>query len=222
MSVTPTEEVVRTPTGTIKAHVWTPPAGASQLTMVTVHPWATLGGGEHNCVGIACHLASTCGVRVLTFDMLSSWAIWGMLSAHRKEVVQVQAVCAWAHERWGGRVVLFGSSAGAPVAGSAISSVPQVEGLVCIGYTWGFPASIAFGRHFARTLSSPKPKLFVQGEHDEFTHPATLERFMARAEGENDVVVVPGIGHFELESPDYDAHVAQLTMEWLRKKGLAS
>ena len=187
---------------------------------MTVHPWATLGGGEHNCIGIAERLVA-CGVRALTFDMSSSWLVSGVLLNHRKEVKQVQAICAWAHERWGGRIVLFGSSAGGPMAGSALP-LPQVEAAVLVGYTWGFPASIAFGRHFGRLLSSTKPKIFIQGEHDEFTSVPTLEKMVGRAAGENKVVVVPGVGHFELESPSYDGKVAELTMAWLREAGLAS
>ena len=220
--VEPTTERVSTPSGDIHVHVWTPATGTPTLTIVTVHPWATLGGGEHNCIGIARHLASRCGLRVITFDMLSSWLVWGVVSAHRKEVRQVDAVCAWAHQRWGGRLVLFGSSAGGPIAGSALTDASGVEGLVTIGYTWGFPASIAFGRHFGGLLRCPKPKLFVQGEHDEFSSVATLNKMVGRATGQNKVVVVPEVGHFELESPAYDDHVAELTISWLRDAGLTS
>ena len=209
---------VPTPSGALDVHCWSPAEAA--LTVVTVHPWATLGGGEHNCIGTARELASTCGVRVLTFDMRASWMVWGVVSAHRKEVGQIKAVCEWAKERWGGRLVLLGSSAGAPFAGSAIVAVPSVEGLIAIGYTWGFPASVAFGRHFGAVQQCDKPKLFIQGEHDEFTGVSTLQAKMAHAAGDNEVVVVPGVGHFELESPAYDDHVAELSAAWLRTKGL--
>ena len=47
-----------------------------------------------------------------------------------------------------------------------------------------------------------------------------IQIHMAHAAGDNEVVVVPGVGHFELESPAYDDHVAELSAAWLRTKGL--
>ena len=61
-----------------------------------------------------------------------------------------------------------------------------------------------------------------QGEHDEFSSVATLNKMVGRAAGKNRVVVVPEVGHFELESPAYDDHVAELTISWLRDEGLTS
>ena len=212
---------VPTPGGTLSVHHWQP---ARQLaksgTVVTVHPWATLGGGEHNCIGTARLLAAH-GVRALSFDMNSSWMIWGIISSQRSEVSQVEAVCDWAQQQWGDPVVLFGSSAGAPIAGSALGRVDSVAALVCVGYTWGWFAGIAFSRHFKPTQRSTKPKLFIQGEADEFTAPSTLRGALSKCQGEtNDATVVERVGHFELESPQYDEDVARMTIEWLEGQGL--
>ena len=44
---------VSTRAGALKVHCWEPDAGiTAPLTVVTVHPWAVLGGSEYNCVGI--------------------------------------------------------------------------------------------------------------------------------------------------------------------------
>ena len=91
---------------------------------------------------------------------------------------------------------------------------------VGVGYTWGWFAAIAFGRHFGPILGCNKPKLFMMGERDEFTKPKTLHSYVARAKGgnSNTVVVIPGVGHFELESPAYDGLVADQVIEWLNGK----
>ncbi|KAL2567683.1 hypothetical protein AAZV13_18G018550 [Glycine max] len=43
------------------------------------------------------------------------------------------------------RILLLGSSAGAPIAGSAVDQIEQVIGYVSIGYPLGMTASILFG-----------------------------------------------------------------------------
>ncbi len=157
--------------GTLLLHVHEPPSaqrGASPITLVTVHPWATLGGGEHNTYGLAQKLAAL-GMRTISFDLISSTAVGGVFTRHSKEVEQVRAVVAWAAERrWGGesgggtsRVALVGSSAGAPIAGSALKGSAAV-GIACIGYTFGWLSSIAFGGHYRALLSSDVPKLLLQ------------------------------------------------------------
>jgi alpha/beta superfamily hydrolase len=184
------------------------------VTVVTVHPWATLGGGEHNTRGIAQSLAQS-GLRALTFQLLSCSAAWGILSAHSAEVTQVTAVARWAASTFGDPVVLLGSSAGAPIAGTALASLPDAIGYIAISYTWGGVAMLAFGRHYRPLYGCPQPKLFLMSEKDEFTAPTTLQRHVGRVAGDNEVVIVPGIGHFELEHPAYDGYVAGRVVGWI-------
>lgn len=209
---------VDTPCGALSVSCWQP-AGTSSAddtpTVITVHPWAVLGGGKHNCDGIANRLARQ-GLRVLTFNMRSSGLVWGVLRNHSSELAQLRAVCNWASATWSGELVLFGSSAGAPFAGATLASVPQVTKLVAVGYTFGWLSSLAFGRHFRPLLRCDKPKLFIMGERDEFTSPGTLTTMVARAAGRsNEAVVVPGVGHFELESPEHDELVSGQVVRWL-------
>jgi len=84
-------------------------------------------------------------------------------------------------------------------------------------------------RHFAHVVanssSSTAPRLFVMRERDEFASMDQLERMGKRMIGEEgvngggvvDVEIVPGIGHFQLESPGYDELVARTVLNWLNK-----
>jgi fermentation-respiration switch protein FrsA (DUF1100 family) len=153
--------------------------------------------------------------------MRSSSAFWGLLVAHRAEVHQTVAVTKWAVDYFGAEapVVLLGSSAGAPIAGSALASLPPLP-YVAVGYTFGGIAAIGFGRHFGAVLRAPCPKLFIQGGADEFTSPRVLRRRVAQAAGEeNEVVIVDDVGHFELESSAYDGLVARTVLGWLESRG---
>ncbi|KAL1504314.1 hypothetical protein AB1Y20_010720 [Prymnesium parvum] len=210
---------VATAHGPISVRCWEPRAGAVRAYVaVTVHPWATLGGGEHNMVGIAEEMARH-GVRTLTFDIRSNSMVWGVLTNHAVEVCQVKAVCAWAAARWSHPLLLLGSSAGAPIAGTVLPQLDAVVRFVAVGYTWGRFASIGFGRHFGSILRCEKPKLFIMGENDEFTSVHTLRAYMAKARGlpeTKSVIIVPKVGHFELESPHYDSLVTSYILNWIK------
>ncbi|KAL3758456.1 hypothetical protein ACHAWU_004299 [Discostella pseudostelligera] len=242
--------------GVIDAHVFEP-AGRSSLirgTIVTVHPWSALGGGEHNTIGLARHLVNrhinnserdvdgrdiNSFWRVVTFTLKSNsfWqggAIWGICSNHAYEVQQTVDVVQWVHQQYGvdGSIVLLGSSAGAPMAGTAMAHLQQlgnitVSAYIAVGYTFGNFASIGFGRHFSSVMSSSSssiPKLFIMGERDEFTSVDQLKdmanKMRAQNSNESNVVVeiVPKVGHFELESPRYDPLVAMIVLDWLDKQ----
>ena len=67
-----TIEEVATPSGPISVRCWEPaPDLVQDLVVVTVHPWAPLGGSENNTIGIAEALAAK-GLRTLTFNLRSS------------------------------------------------------------------------------------------------------------------------------------------------------
>ena len=151
-----TIEEVATPSGPISVRCWDPaPDLVQDLVVVTVHPWAPLGGSENNTIGIAEALAAK-GLRTLTFNLRSSSMVWGVLSNHRAEVSQVEAICRWANKKWGHSIVLFGSSAGAPIAGTVLPKVDEITSYVGVGYTFGRLASVAFGRHFGAILACTK------------------------------------------------------------------
>jgi alpha/beta superfamily hydrolase len=49
---------------------------------------------------------------------------------------------------------------------------------------------------FSEVVDCPKPKLFVQGEFDEFGAPADLERFVEGLQDPRLLKVIEGAGHF--------------------------
>lgn len=228
---------VTTDAGAIDAHIFEPKSlggGASDSirgTIVTVHPWAALGGGEHNTVGIARRIANEGGWRVVTFALESKGALWGILSAHSHEVQQTVDVVNFVSEKYGpDNVVLLGSSAGAPIAGTAMARLRknggEVAAYVAVGYTFGNFATLGFGRHFSSVVGNSAgegvspPKLYIMGERDEFTSVDQLEKMAKKmkANGHHvDMKIVADVGHFELESSSYDSLQAKMILDWLEK-----
>lgn len=181
------------------------------LTIVLVHQYSVLGGCQALLKGLAGNLASR-GYLCVTFDMRgvkrsTGKASWTGIS----EVQDVVAVCRWAVENLAtNKILLVGSSAGAPIAGSAVDQAEGVVGYVALGYPFGRLASILFGRHNKLILESSKPKLFVMGTSDGFTSVKQLENKVKSAAGRVETHLVPGAGHFQMEGPDYDAEMADL------------
>ena len=257
--------------GAIDAHIFEPDVDEGHQdrpvvilgSIILVHPWSALGGGEHNTIGLAMRIvAYDCeGGRVrrsgderkrkwraVTFALESdpAWKggpLWGILSNHAHEVGHIIDVVNWVRGMGGGGdIVLLGTSAGAPMAGTASSRLSSNDGgvgvgsaasaisaYVAVGYTFGNLASLAFGRHFPHVTSMTVPRLFIMGERDEFTSVGQLESAARRMrkEGEGcendgsgivvDVRIVPDVGHFELESPSHDGFVARTVLDWLDK-----
>ncbi|OEH76853.1 hypothetical protein cyc_00258 [Cyclospora cayetanensis] len=74
--------------------------------------------------------------------------------AGHKETQDVVAVCSWCvKELKASSIVIVGSSAGAPIGGSAIDCLHEIKGFVGIGYVFGFFASIIFGYKIAYSFA---------------------------------------------------------------------
>lgn len=229
--------------GSLKVHVFENDGSGAATddvllgTIVTVHPWSTLGGSEHNTVGLAKAIVRKSRWRVVTFQLMSRFAAYGILTSHSYEVQQITDVSLWASTTFGPKVVLLGSSAGAPFAGSAMSNLLDKKDLsidlkayIGVGYTFGRVASLAFGGHFSSVVGSNMkskdtdckqlpPRLFIMGENDEFTSVQQLKEKATemRKYGETDISIVRGVGHFQLESPGHDPIVADIVIDWLGK-----
>ena len=161
-------------------HIFEPKKiSAIRGTIVTVHPWATLGGSEHNTIGLARHIINSklegdTGWRVITFNMqstpiLKGGILGGVLCAHSYEVQQIIDVVNWVSKRYGKdhNIILLGSSAGAPQSGSALAQLVEreknvnISAYVAVGYTFGKLASIGFYGHFNSIVTASSPKLFI-------------------------------------------------------------
>ncbi|KAI3449906.1 hypothetical protein Pfo_006571 [Paulownia fortunei] len=186
------------------------------LAVVLVHPYSILGGCQGLLSGIASGLASR-GYKAVTFDMRGVGNSTGKASLTGfKEIQDVIAVCRWAsHNLSADRILLVGSSAGAPIAGSAVDKIEQVVGYVSLGYPFGLMASILFGRHHKAILKSPKPKLFVMGTRDGFTSVKQLKKKLKSAVGRVETHLLEGVGHFKMEGPDYDNEMVNLILKFI-------
>ncbi|XP_020599775.1 uncharacterized protein LOC110039151 [Phalaenopsis equestris] len=189
----------------------------SDYVVVLVHPFTVLGGFQGLLRGIASGLADK-GFRAVTFDMRGAGRSSGRPSfTGFSEIEDVVAVCKWVSDTLSPRgIVLVGSSAGAPIAGSAVDKIEQVVGYVSLGYPFGWAASILFGRHHESILRSQKPKLFVMGTKDGFTSVKQLQNKLKSAAGRVETRLLEGVGHFQMEGPDYDAHMVDLISQFIQ------
>ncbi|GMH11501.1 hypothetical protein Nepgr_013342 [Nepenthes gracilis] len=197
---------------TLRARVFKPNGDSKgNLAIVLVHPYSVLGGCQGLLRGIAAGLANN-GYMAVTFDMRGVGRSTGRPSLTGfAEVNDVISVCKWVCENLSvNRIVLVGSSAGAPIAGSAVDQVEQVIGFVSIGYPFGLMASILFGRHHKSILESPKPKLFVMGTRDGFTSVKQLKDKLRSASGCVQTHLIEGASHFQMEGPAFDAQMVEL------------
>lgn len=184
--------------------------------IVLVHPYSVMGGCQALLRGIAAGLADK-GYKAATFDMRGVGRSTGKASITGfAEIKDVIAVCNWVSENPStSRILLVGSSAGAPIAGSAVDQVEQVVGYVSIGYPFGITASILFGRHHKAILQSQKPKLFIMGTQDGFTTVNQLKRKLKSASGRNESHLIEGVSHFEMEGPAYDTQMVNLIVQFI-------
>ncbi|KAM7279432.1 hypothetical protein ACFE04_006566 [Oxalis oulophora] len=187
----------------------------NNLVIVLVHPYSILGGFQGLLKGMAIGLAAK-GYKALTFDMRGVGKSTGRASLTGfAEVKDVIGVCKWVCDNLNtNRILLVGSSAGAPIAGSAVDQVEQVVGYVSIGYPFGITASILFGRHHKAILQSPKPKLFVMGTRDGFTSVKQLKNKLSSAAGRVETNLIEGASHFQMEGPAFDAQMVNLIIEF--------
>lgn len=186
------------------------------LVVVLVHPYSVLGGCQGLLRGMASGLASR-GYKAVTFDMRGVGKSTGKASLTGfREIEDVVAVCEWVTRNLDAdRILLVGSSAGAPIAGSAVDKIKQVVGYVSLGYPFGVMASVLFGRHYKNILNSPKPKLFVMGTNDGFTSVKQLENKLKSASGHVDTHLLEGVSHFEMEGPAYDEEMVNLILKFI-------
>ncbi|WCJ36987.1 alpha/beta-Hydrolases superfamily protein [Euphorbia peplus] len=187
-----------------------------KLVILLVHPYSILGGCQALLRGIALSMAEK-GYRAVTFDMRGAGRSSGRASLTGfAEVKDVIAVCKWVCDNLAAhRILLVGSSAGAPIAGSAVDEIKEVVGYVSLGYPFGLTASILFGRHHKAILKSPKPKLFIMGTRDGFTSVKQLQNKLSSAAGRVETHLIEGAGHFQMEGPAYDAKMANLCRMFL-------
>lgn len=96
--------------------------------------------------------------------------------------------------------------------------IPSIRGYVAIGYVFGRLASLLFGKHYRAVLEAENvPKLFVMGERDGFTTLSQLKARVSACAGTTDILVIPSVGHFELETARFDGDLTRAIICWIAK-----
>ncbi|OII74129.1 uncharacterized protein cubi_02931 [Cryptosporidium ubiquitum] len=156
-----------------------PVIGIKNIVFVLVHPYGIMGGSSSNMLGLALSLADK-GYGSIIFDHRGIGKSTGYKSIFgNSEVFDVISICNDIKGKNNSiRVILIGSSAGAPIAGSAVDECENVVGYIGIGYVFGFWPSLLFKQHFNNILRSKKHKLFIMGDSDGFTSIDVLKNKM--------------------------------------------
>jgi len=207
---------VKTPDGIrIGGFLWTSERSNQNLPVIIfVHQLGKLGGSAELMKGMASRMAKK-GFDTITFNLRGIGNSGGYASwTCQSEKNDVIAVINYAEKTLNKDIILVGSSAGGPLAGSVLDFSPRIKACMLIGYVWGFWASFLFGWAYAPLQRSSKPKIFIVGDRDEFTSITQYQTRIAALEGKINIIkIIEGKNHFEIESPVYD----NIVTDWLEE-----
>jgi len=183
------------PAGRLEASLWTSSLTDPPLAAVVCHPHPLFGGTMHNKVVFqAARALHALGLPVLRFNFRGAGLSEGEHDKGAGEREDVKAALDFLAAEFPGRpLVVAGFSFGAWVGlreGCGDARVTELIGL-------GLPVNDST---FAYLAACAKPKLFVQGERDQFGDPTRLATFVTslpeEARASTSVIIVPGVDHF--------------------------
>ena len=187
------------PGGPLEALLQEHDAHDHALTAVVCHPHPLFGGTMHNKV--VHRVASTLhalGAAVLRFNFRGVGASAGAYDRGEGELADARAALAFMRGRYPeARRWVAGFSFGSWVASRLATGEPDVERLILI-------APPVHMQTFEELLTSPVPKLVVQGMADEVCPPANLAAVYPTWAEPRRLMKVPGASHF------FDRHLADL------------
>jgi alpha/beta superfamily hydrolase len=200
----------------LSAKLWSSSTASISPVVLFVHQYAKMGGCGQLMEGMAKRIASA-GYTAVTFDLRGAGKSTGSCSyTNFIELNDVKAVVDHIVREMNRDVVIVGSSGGAALAGAALDYSDRIQAGLFIGYTWGWWASFLFGWAFEAIESSPKPKLFVVGDNDQFTSMALYEQKIPGLKGPvNEMKLIPGKDHFEIEQVTYDKKITEWLIEFM-------
>jgi len=187
-------EDLRGPTGRLEALLNTGRSNA-RYAAVVAHPHPLGGGTMHNKV--VYHTAkafSSFGLPVLRFNFRGTGLSEGAHNDGQGEVEDVRAAVDWLAARYALPILFAGFSFGSYVGLRACCGDARVRGLIGLG----LPVRAA-GRDYTYEFLSgcrPVPKLFVSGDHDEFSPRGVLEAVLVGASEPKRIVWVEDADHF--------------------------
>jgi alpha/beta superfamily hydrolase len=189
-----TVEDLRGPVGRLEA-VLNTGSEAAKFAVVVAHPHPLFGGTMHNKVVYhAAKAFAGFGLPVLRFNFRGVGLSEGVHDAGRGEQEDVRAALDWMTERYALPLIFAGFSFGSYVGLRACCGDERVRGLVGLG----LPVRAA-GRDYTYEFLAKcgsVPKLFVSGDHDEFSPQGVLESVLVKVQEPKRVVWVAGADHF--------------------------
>lgn len=182
---------LRGPAGRLEA-VLMSPAHAPLAAAVVCHAHPLHGGIMHyKLVFRVAKALQASGAAVLRFNFRGVGRSQGQHDQGRGEQDDVRAALDEMQRRFPGRPqVLAGFSFGSLMALRVGAADPRVRALIALGLPLRLDPAAAF------LADCTKPRLFVQGEHDEFGSGQALRELVARLPEPKALVVVPGADHF--------------------------
>ncbi|HYL09752.1 MAG TPA: alpha/beta family hydrolase [Candidatus Acidoferrales bacterium] len=181
------------PAGRLEGILWTPSPEAPNppFAALVCHPHPLYGGSMHNKVVYQVNKTlDRLGLPVLRFNFRGVGRSEGAHDNGRGECEDVRAGFDFlAAEFHSAPLLLAGFSFGCLVglrAGCEDVRVAELIGL-------GAPVD---GSDFSYLKSCAKPKLFLQGDHDQFGARAKLEALVGSLPGTNELIFVPDADHF--------------------------
>lgn len=106
------------------------------------------------------------------------------------------------------KIIIIGYSFGACVAGAAVNQIKQVFGYIGISYPFTFIPK------FVVHLHNSKPKLFLMGDHDDFTSVEIFDKFYNNLPEPKNRQIFPNIDHFWSEGEDL---LTDSIEKWIQK-----
>lgn len=184
---------LRGPAGRLEAVLNTGKDDALYVAVVA-HPHPPSGGTMHTkAVYHAAKAFSSFGIPVLRFNFRSAGLSEGTHDEGRGEVDDVRAALDWLDQRFRLPILFAGFSFGSNVGLRACCGDTRVQGLIGMGlpvrahnrdYTYGFLPNCR------------APKLFISGDHDEFSPRGVLEATLVSAPEPKKIVWVENADHF--------------------------
>jgi alpha/beta superfamily hydrolase len=178
--------------GRLEAMLWTTAAASpGNLVGLVCHPHPLFGGTMHNKVVYqAAKALHRKGMPVLRFNFRGVGLSEGEHNRGRGEQDDVRTALDYLAKEFPARpILLAGFSFGSWVGLRVVCEDPRVTSLIGLG----IPVNKSDLSYLA---SCAKPRLFIQGENDEFGPRVNVEEFVATLPEPKRLVVVPGVDHF--------------------------
>ena len=177
--------------GKLEAMLWTAPGSESRLVALVCHPHPLFGGTLHNKV--VYHTAKALhgrGLPVLRFNFRGAGRSQGQHDLGKGEQDDVRTALDYLGREFPERpILLAGFSFGSWVGLRVGCEDPRVSQLVGLGIPVD-QSDLSYLRCCA------KPKLIIQGEHDQFGGRANLEALWATLPGPKRLVIIEAADHF--------------------------